>query len=123
MTTEMEKKDLVVRDKRVSHCSSCSTQADPAHSVLTIRFFKAFGIEPKRNQQTTSGLSGIPLPDFYPEITTRILLELIVLLSKIMILKYHKFHNINELKENILTKCIYYNEDIYTRVRKLFGVE
>lgn len=59
----------------------------------------------------------------YPEITDRILLELIVLLSKIMILKYHKFNNINELKENILTKCIYYNEDISNEVRKLFGVE
>lgn len=87
------------------------------------KFFKTFEIEPKRNQRTTSGLSGISGTDFYPKITDRILLELIVLLSKIMILKYHKFHNINELKENILTKCIYYEECIYTRVRKLFGVE
>lgn len=109
-------------------------------------FFKAFGIEPKPNESgygickkydylykcksdKRNLLDGcvqckhFEISKCYPYITDSIQLELIVLLSKIMILKYHKFPNINELKENILTKCIYYNEDIYTRVRKLFGVE
>lgn len=83
------------------------------------KFFKAFGIEPKRNQQTTSGLSGIPLPDLYPEITDRILLELIKLALKVR--NYTYVLSQIDIKEQVLNDFLRCSGCSYYEVRKLFG--
>lgn len=85
-------------------------------------FFKAFEIEPKRNQQTTSGLSGIPLPDFHPEITDSNLLELICIESQVNKAN-NTYSDVENLKEHILVGLRPFTEKCYHQVRKLFEVE
>lgn len=112
-------------------------------SKLEKQFFDTFGIEPRDNfKGCKSGITfytyGCNMPSCkgcskeirekeYPQITDRILLELICILSKSKAF-YSNFYkiqdvNIEQLKEQVLTNCI--SKSIYFKhqVRKLFEEE
>ena len=98
------------------------------------KFFDAFGIKPEHyeycyHECRIPELANIPcdkkdcphysIEIYYPEITGRILLELIVLNN----------HNapavgdtLEELKNQVLYWCIQYKCKIYNQVRELFGI-
>lgn len=79
---------------------------------LEKQFFNTFGIEPKE----------LEYPDnftYYPEITDRILLELIIILGSICTI-FDK--NVDDLKENVLKNLIELSGryHIYNQIRTLF---
>lgn len=89
-------------------------------------FFDTFEIEPKTNQ-----VHSIQLYyhiEKYPEITDRILLELICICNSTYINGYTNYFMATgktkeELKEEILKKCISLSKDIKQQVRTLFEEE
>ena len=93
---------------------------------LEKQFFQCFGIEPKC-QNTFINPSKCPFNKSreccdcvsceYPQITDRILLELICILDPYC---YSSGKNIQHLKESVLEWCIKYKEDIKHQVRSLF---
>lgn len=103
-------------------------------SNIEKEFFKAFGIGPKINKTSAVGMSEFELPLIYPEITDRILLELILICDEYTYL-IGDCENVEELKKFILEVLIQDREidlvggkhgmpaNYYTKVRKLFGVE
>lgn len=94
---------------------------------LEKEFFDTFGIEPKRGVELTID----PTTDDnvmnehyvcygYPQITDRILLELICMLSKTLTYVMLAY-NIDELKQYVLSSCIRYSESIdKQQVKELF---
>ena len=96
---------------------------------LEKQFFDTFGIEP-RGKKCTCDVKDFAkcttyyctscekaLKKDYPQITDRILLELICILNPYC---YSGGENIQHLKESVLEWCIKYKEDIKHQVRTLF---
>ena len=87
------------------------------------QFFDTFGIEPigcKDNENCTGTLdcrTQCPNAE-YPQITDRILLELICILNPFC---YPSGQNIQHLKESVLDWCITFKDDIEQQVQALFG--
>ena len=89
-------------------------------SELEKQFFQCFGIEPKE----------LEYPDnftYYPEITDRILLELICILSESPIsigfdVLMLGASDVDKLKGYILLACMGFSKDIKQQVRTLFEV-
>lgn len=90
---------------------------------LEKQFFDTFGIEPKLKtfaiKQDEQGELTYPSIYEYPQITNRILLELIIILGTICTI-FDK--NVDDLKENVLKNLIKLSEryHIYNQVRTLF---
>lgn len=92
---------------------------------LTKTFFDTFGIEPKQtcgrmgvcnnyvNYNDCNGCNSYK----YPQITDRILLELICILNPY---SYPSGENIQHLKEGVLKWCIKFKNDIKQQVQALF---
>lgn len=79
---------------------------------LEEKFFKTFGIEPDVSEVSYfTGNIG------YPQITDRILLELICILSKTLTYVI-PVYNIDELKQYVLSSCIRYCDKL--QVKELF---
>ena len=81
---------------------------------LEKQFFDTFGIEPYLEIGMIT----------YPEITDRILLELICIMSSFGCGHHHCYRlwadNVKELKENILKDCVQSQQEIKHQVQKLF---
>ena len=89
---------------------------------LEKQFFDTFGIEPKTIIEPRYSLNIEYYEEKiekYPQITDRILLELIIILGSICTV-FDK--NVDDLKENVLKNLIELNEryHIYNQVRTLF---
>ena len=88
---------------------------------LEKQFFNTLNIEPigcNDNKNCTGTLDCTQCPNaIYPQITDRILLELICILNPYC---YSSGENIQHLKESVLKWCIKYKEDIKHQVRTLF---
>lgn len=92
------------------------------------QFFETFGIEPigcKDNKNCTGTLDCTQCPNIkYPQITDRILLELICINAKSqdMYQDYYRLRsrNYNNLKIEILGDCMCEREDIKQQVQSLF---
>lgn len=95
---------------------------------LEKQFFDTFGIEPSKKQESElvaigeniRGLKIVEKPFYgYPQITDRILLELIIILGTICTV-FDK--NVDDLKEHVLKNLIELNKRylIYNQVRTLF---
>lgn len=86
---------------------------------LKKQFFDTFGIEPKTNQ-----VYGMQLDyhiEEYPQITDRILLELICILNTRPVYASNAHGtNVYDLKNYILKRCIYEVDNIKHQVRTLF---
>ena len=86
---------------------------------LEKKFFDTFGIEAKTNQ-----VYGMQLDyhiDDYPQITDRILLELIcIVLNTFETFEVYRIMDIDSLKEKILNLSMLAKDDIYSQVRTLF---
>ena len=86
-------------------------------------FFDTFGIDPigcNDNENCTGTLdcrTQCPNAE-YPQITDRILLELICILNPFC---YPSGQNIQHLKESVLDWCITFKDDIEQQVQALFG--
>lgn len=78
------------------------------------KFFDAFGIEPKLDGSDFHKSIQVK----YPEITDRILLELIVINNENA---PAVGDTLEELKNQVLYWCIQYKYKIYNQVRELFG--
>lgn len=106
---------------------------------LEKQFFETFEIEPKCVKRTLKlamqGYDESDLPEdlkqfissqarvyrVYPQITDRILLELICKLSGVCCPQFAFERGVEELKWNILKRCIHYNKELKHQVRRLFG--
>ena len=88
-------------------------------------FFKTFGIEPKRIEIAVG--KGFYIEHYteetYPEITDRILLELICILGTIHLNVILYGTTIRQLKDYILNECIENRKYISEQVQNLFEVE
>lgn len=90
-------------------------------------FFDAFGIKPKKSEISCNECGSIMEEcgcfdcekEIYPEITDRILLELIVINNENA---PAVGDTLEELKNQILYWCIQYKCKIYNQVRELFGI-
>lgn len=98
---------------------------------LDKQFFDAFGIEPigcKDNENCTGTLdcrTQCPNAE-YPQITDRILLELICIINNYCQTKlrcdYQLYSvNIGELRQEVLSDCMEYSEHIKQQVQLLLG--
>lgn len=104
-------------------------------------FFDTFGIEPKSVKRTLKltmqGYNESDLPEdlkqfirsqtlvynVYPQITDHILLELICKLSGVCCPQFAFERGVEELKWDILKRCIHYNKELKHQVRRLFEEE
>ena len=91
---------------------------------LEKQFFDTFGIEPMEIPSREYDSNGEICSYYveYPQITDRILLELIRLLSNKQT-NVLLANNVDELKEYVLDSCIKYSEDIEKQVQALFEEE
>lgn len=72
---------------------------------LEKQFFDTFGIKPRIYVTSACGKSEYKLPSLYPEITDRILLELICITNMFLEEGYWS-KNMADLKEEILKRCL-----------------
>lgn len=120
MTNELEKQSLVSSDKRAR-----ISGADDSSSLLEIRFFDTFGIEPIRKHNSFTNPPIVVFED-YPQITDRILLELIFIITTLLDTTVFEdvfvtvAKNREELKKDIFEECITYKEHIKHQVQALF---
>lgn len=96
------------------------------------KFFDTFGIKQREYTQCRSQGCRKPYMDCvncqyhevykidYPQITDRILLELICKLSGVCCPQFAFERSVEELKWNILKQCIHYNKELKHQVRRLF---
>lgn len=98
---------------------------------LEEQFFKVFGIEPTIYSLWDSKetqIKNFKSYEVYPEITYRVLLELIVVLVN-NCANYHKFQydicarTIETIKEQVLRDCIDAKDDIKQQIQQLFKEE
>ena len=90
---------------------------------LEKQFFDTFGIEPKTIIEPRYSLNTEYYEkkiEKYPQITDRILLELICKLSGVCCPQFAFERGVEELKLNILKRCIHYNKELKHQVRRLF---
>lgn len=90
---------------------------------LEQEFFKVFGIEPKKLFSARQGIN--PDAVIYPEITAEKLLEMICICNSTYINGYTNYFMATgktkeELKEEILKKCITLSKDIKNKIQQLF---
>lgn len=102
---------------------------------LEKKFFDTFGIKQREYTQCRSLGCRKPYTDCvncqyhevykidYPQITDRILLELICKLSGVCCPQFAFERGVEELKWNILKRCIHYNKELKHQVRRLFEEE
>jgi hypothetical protein len=99
------------------------------------QFFDTFGIEPKKKQESElvaigeniRGLKRVEKPFYeYPQITDRILLELIFILTTLLDTTIYEdvfitvAKNREELKRDIFQECMLYKQHIKQQVQSLF---
>ena len=103
---------------------------------LEEQFFKVFGIEPKRNcywsnthcKDCNEDCVNFYIKPKYPEITAEKLLEMICTCNSTYINGYTNYFMATgktkeELKEEILKKCIMLSKDIENNIQQLFKEE
>ena len=93
---------------------------------LEKKFFDTFGIEPKTIIEPRYSLNTEYYEKkvaYYPQITDSILLELICKLSGVCCPQFAFERGVEELKWNILKRCIHYNKELKHQVRRLFEEE
>jgi len=92
---------------------------------LEQEFFKVFGIKHKckRGKIVCAGRASNKCPtcqnNIYPEITDRILLELICIAYKTQGIEL----TIEDIKNEVLNNCIKYKDDIKLQIQQLFKEE
>ena len=102
---------------------------------LEKKFFDTFGIKQREHTQCRSLGCRKPYTDCvncqyyevykidYPQITDRILLELICKLSGVCCPQFAFERGVEELKWDILKRCIHYNKELKHQVHRLFEEE
>jgi hypothetical protein len=98
---------------------------------LTKTFFDTFGIEPKLDCKRCGAMNfalgqcaEVDCQKTYPQITDRILLELIcIVLNTFQTFEVYRIMDIDSLKEKILKLLMLAKVEVYSQVRTLFEVE
>lgn len=98
---------------------------------LEKQFYKTFGIEPTIYSLWDSKetqIKNFKSYEVYPEITDRVLLELICIYNSTYTNGYANYsllneRNVEKLKEQILKNCLIVRDDIKKQVRSLFKEE